>query len=192
VVSFTPRPLTSGEKAAGTCCDLGGPCCRSAHYRGEINIEPQFLGRPTRSLVTILATLSRLIYVLVLSNIWGTRWRSWLRHCATSREVAGSIPDGVTGIFHLHNPFGRTMPLGLGRLLTEMSTRNISWVGGGQRRPVSRADNLTCFMCRLSWNLGASTCWYPQGLSRPVMGLIYPYLTDHSPFDVAYLNSVVE
>jgi len=28
------------------------------------------------------------------------QWRSWLRHCATSRKVAGSIPDGVTGIFH--------------------------------------------------------------------------------------------
>jgi hypothetical protein len=24
----------------------------------------------------------------------------WLRHCATSRKVAGSIPDGVIGIFH--------------------------------------------------------------------------------------------
>jgi hypothetical protein len=24
----------------------------------------------------------------------------WLRHCATNRKVAGSIPDGVTGIFH--------------------------------------------------------------------------------------------
>jgi len=22
-------------------------------------------------------------------------WRSWLRHCATSRKVAGSIPDGA-------------------------------------------------------------------------------------------------
>ena len=29
-----------------------------------------------------------------------TRWHSWLRHCATSRKVAGSIPDGVIGIFH--------------------------------------------------------------------------------------------
>ena len=35
-----------------------------------------------------------------------------------------------------------------------------------------RADNLTTFMCRLSWNLGASTSWNPQGLSRPVMGLL--------------------
>jgi hypothetical protein len=28
-------------------------------------------------------------------------------------------------------------------------------------------------MCRLSWNLGASNSWNPQGLSRPVMGLLY-------------------
>ena len=26
------------------------------------------------------------------------RWRSWLRHCATSRKVAGSIPDSVIDI----------------------------------------------------------------------------------------------
>ena len=30
----------------------------------------------------------------------GTWWRSWLRHCATSRKVAGSIPDVVIGIFY--------------------------------------------------------------------------------------------
>jgi hypothetical protein len=24
----------------------------------------------------------------------------WLRHCATNRSVAGSIPDGFIGIFH--------------------------------------------------------------------------------------------
>jgi hypothetical protein len=37
----------------------------------------------------------------------------WLRHCATNRKVAGSIHDGVVGIFHLHNPSGRTMALAL-------------------------------------------------------------------------------
>jgi hypothetical protein len=62
-----------------------------------------------------------------LQDEQGTRWRSWLRHCATSRNVAGSIPDGVIGIFHWHNPFGRTMALGSTQPLTEMSTRNISW-----------------------------------------------------------------
>jgi hypothetical protein len=30
----------------------------------------------------------------------GTQWRSWLRHCATSRKVAGSIPHVVIRIFH--------------------------------------------------------------------------------------------
>jgi hypothetical protein len=28
----------------------------------------------------------------------GTRWRSWLRHCATNRNVAGLIPGGVIDI----------------------------------------------------------------------------------------------
>jgi hypothetical protein len=28
-----------------------------------------------------------------------TRCRSWLRHCATSHKVTGSIPDGVSEIF---------------------------------------------------------------------------------------------
>ena len=27
-------------------------------------------------------------------------------HCATSREVAGSVPDGAFGIFLRHNPSG--------------------------------------------------------------------------------------
>ena len=35
----------------------------------------------------------------------------WLRCCATNRKVAGSIPDGVIGIFHSHNPSDRTMAL---------------------------------------------------------------------------------
>jgi hypothetical protein len=57
----------------------------------------------------------------------GTRWRSWLRHCATSRKVASSVSVGVFGIFHLLNPSGRTMALGSTQPLTEMSTRGISW-----------------------------------------------------------------
>jgi hypothetical protein len=32
--------------------------------------------------------------------------------------------------------------------------------------------NLTTFMCQLSWNLGASASWNPQGLSRPKTGLL--------------------
>ena len=56
-----------------------------------------------------------------------TLWCSWLRHCATSQKEAGLIPDGVTAIFHWHNPSSRTMAVGLTKPLIEISTRNISW-----------------------------------------------------------------
>jgi len=36
---------------------------------------------------------------------WGVRWHSWLRHCTTSRKVAGSILNGVTGFFSLTQSF---------------------------------------------------------------------------------------
>jgi len=72
-------------------------------------------------------------------------WCSWLRHCATSRKVAGSIPNcqwnfSLTQSFRPHLLLRSTQPL------TEMSTRDISW-GGGERRPVPRADNLITFTC---------------------------------------------
>ena len=56
---------------------------------------------------------------------WGTAVAQWLRCCATIRKVAGSIPDGVIGIFHWHNPPDHTMAL-----------------------PVRKADKLTTFLCR--------------------------------------------
>jgi hypothetical protein len=64
----------------------------------------------------------------------------WLRHCASNRKVAGSIPDGAIEIFHWHNPSGRTIAPRSTQPLNEMSTRNISWGKG----------DLATFMCRLS------------------------------------------
>ena len=82
----------------------------------------------------------------LLNDVSGTLWRSWLRHCDTSWKVAGSISDGVIGIFHWHNPSDRTMALGLTQPLTEMSTRNISFwgrgVGGRIRRTPSQLHSL--------------------------------------------------
>jgi hypothetical protein len=54
------------------------------------------------------------------------QWCGWLRHCTTNWKVTGLIPDGVTGIFHSHNPSGFTLILGFTQPLTELSTRNIS------------------------------------------------------------------
>jgi hypothetical protein len=47
----------------------------------------------------LLRFLLMLYYYLSLCWLGGTRWCSWLRHCATSRKVAGSIPDDVSGVF---------------------------------------------------------------------------------------------
>jgi hypothetical protein len=65
---------------------------------------------------------------------------SWLRHYATSRKVAGSIPDEVIGFFIWHNPSSRNMALGSTQPLTEMSTRTLH---GGKGIPALEADNLT-------------------------------------------------
>jgi hypothetical protein len=67
-----------------------------------------------------------LIFTCVSVDL-GLQWRSSLRHCATNRQVAGSLPNGATGYFHWHNPFVRTTALGSTQPLTETSTRNLSW-----------------------------------------------------------------
>ena len=51
----------------------------------------------------------------------------WLRNCATSWKVAGSILDGVIGIFHWHNHSGSNIGLELNQPLIQKSTMNISW-----------------------------------------------------------------
>ena len=65
-------------------------------------------------------------------HVRGTGWRTWLRHCARSRKIASSIPDGVTGIFHWHNPSGRNVAPRSTQPLTEMSTRNFLGGRGGK------------------------------------------------------------
>jgi hypothetical protein len=67
-----------------------------------------------------------LFYIPWIPWSWGMRWHSWLRHCATSWKVTGSIPDGVIGIFYWLNPSGHTVALGSTQPVTEMSTRHIS------------------------------------------------------------------
>jgi len=39
-----------------------------------------------------------------------------------------------------------------------------------------KAENLTSFVRRLSWNLGVSTTWNPQDLSRLLRGLLCFFL----------------
>jgi hypothetical protein len=76
---------------------------------------------------------------LCLDSATGTRYRR-LRHYASSRKVAGSIPDAVIGFLNWPNPSSRIMVLGSTQLLTEMSSRNLP---GGKEQSVRKAVNLT-------------------------------------------------
>jgi hypothetical protein len=67
-------------------------------------------------------------------------YSSWLRHYATSRNVAGSSPDEVIGFFNGPNPPSLTMALGSTQALIEISIRNLP---GGKGGPARKADNLT-------------------------------------------------
>jgi len=79
---------------------------------------------------------------LQVNSGWTAEMWQWVKSCNVTgaqhlqvnrnRKVARSIPDGVIGIFHWHNPSGRTMAPGLTQPLTEMNTRCISWGKGGQ------------------------------------------------------------
>ena len=76
-------------------------------------------------IMTVPVYLCAIVKIICFN--WGTWWRSWLRHSATIRKVESSIPF-VIGIFHWHNSSACTMAVGSTQPLTEMSTRNISWV----------------------------------------------------------------
>jgi len=85
-----------------------------------------------------------------------------------NRKFAGSIPNGVTGIFLWHNPSSHTKALVSTQPLIEMSTRNNSGCCKG-----GCCVRLTTFPPSLSRNLGASTFWHPTDLFRSVQGLLY-------------------
>ena len=95
-------------------------CCRG---KGLADLDSGGARRPTAT--RHYPDINRQNCSLELTTV-PLRWCSWLRHCATRRKVAGSIPDGVIGIFHCHNPSSRTKTLRPTQSLLELSTRNTS------------------------------------------------------------------
>jgi hypothetical protein len=74
-------------------------------------------------------------------KIYGcTKWRIWYRNCATSLDVAVSMPDVV-------NLYKKWVPGVLA-----------GWGVGGSLA-VRKVGNYTTIMCRLSRNMGASVSW---------------------------------
>ena len=112
-----------------------------------------------------------------------TRWCSYWDTALKSRKVAGSIPDGGPGIFHWHNPSGRTMVLGLTRPLIEMSTGNISW-------GVKAADAYGWQPSRLHVLIvsksGSLNLLEPSGLVQACNGVALPWLRLSNPYPLPF------
>jgi len=50
--------------------------------------------------IPLIKTFNYQVYSTSYEMYMGTAVAQWLRYCVTNRKVAGSIPAGVTGIFH--------------------------------------------------------------------------------------------
>ena len=92
----------------------------------------------------------------------------------TALQVGGSRVRSpmVSFNFSLTQSFWPHCGPGVDSASNRNSTRNISW-------GVKAAGTLgwqPYHLHVLSWNRGTSTSWNPQGLSRPVMGLLYLYV----------------
>jgi len=109
-------------------------------------------------------------YLGVLSPLRGDRGSTVAKVLCYNSEGRWLDPSWCQWIFHLHKiPL---IALGSTQTLTEMSTSSISW---GQRRPVHKADNPPPSWAVVTKSVNL-TSRNPLGLSRPVMGPLYPPL----------------
>ena len=143
-------------------------CSSHTAYKWYRLFESIILNHPVCVCVCVCVCVHTLI-----ENQYCKYWRSWLRQCAKSRKVAGSIPDGFIGIFHWHNHSCLTMAPGVDSASNKNEYQQ--YFLEGWRRPVRRADNLTIFMCRQSRNFGKLNNPQHEGLLQACNEIDLPH-----------------
>ena len=157
----------------------------------KVNIQNQYTTGRLRSNYQLHVSAIAAVAIIRLDTIYQRSYIDMIRHrtiiadrgrvaqrlrcCVTNRKVAGSIPAGVSGFFFDIKSFRSHFD----PVVDSASTRNEYheyFLGGKDGRCV----RLTTYHdpVPLSRNLGTLTSWNPLGLSRPVMGLLYLYLTE--------------
>jgi hypothetical protein len=77
-----------------------------AHANLNISQARRYSAHAVHGFTLSMGQIDRMVdvylkYFISAAFVMGDRrWRRWLRHCATSRKVKGSIPSGVTGTFN--------------------------------------------------------------------------------------------
>jgi hypothetical protein len=114
------------------------------------------------------------IMSLILMNIQ-TQWCSWLRHCATSQEVAGSIPDRIIG-----NSLTQSFRPHYGHGVDSASNRNEHqeyFLGGQGGRCIGLTTLLlSCADCLEMWDT------QPAGTLSACTGIALPFTFSLSTF----------
>jgi len=114
------------------------------------------------------------------------------RGSATSRKVADSIPYGVIGIFHRHNPSGHIVALGVTQPLTEMNTRNISWgvktVGGQGWQPYHLNVPIVMKFGGLNLLESSGLVQACDGIALPLLTGLTLYIREGQVTNIIYLH----
>jgi hypothetical protein len=120
-----------GTKTTRDTCDiqvhgLDEKSVRRFGGKAEVKSQPSRLGLDGWIILKMDTVWCRHVDRIMTYVVWWGHAVAQLIE-ALRYKPEGLIPDGFIGIYHWHNPSGRTMALGTTQPLTEMSTRNISW-----------------------------------------------------------------